>query len=334
MNNSPAISCLHLNKTYKSARKQPGFLGAIRAFVKPNIAQVNAISDFNLRVNQGEIVGLLGPNGAGKTTLIKMLAGIVAPTSGDAYVLGYKPFERAKEFRRQIALVMGQKTQLWWDIPAYDSFELLKSYYEVPNDIFQKRLTSMGEILGVTHLFHTHVRKLSLGERMKMELMACLLHEPNLCFLDEPTIGLDVVAQKQIRDFFKTYQREHRTTFILTSHYMADIEALCPRIVLVLGGRKRFDGSIRDFEQILGKDKFVSLTFKEPVSQTDPIWQDLGAKWDSSGLAVELQIQEQQLRKKSIEILSRFPVVDYATEKLPIERVLKTLLSDPHLLPE
>jgi ABC-2 type transport system ATP-binding protein len=334
MNNSPAISCLHLNKTYKSARKQPGLLGTLRAFVKPNIAQVNAISDFNLRVNQGEIVGLLGPNGAGKTTLIKMLAGIVAPTSGDAYVLGYKPFERAKEFRRQIALVMGQKTQLWWDIPAYDSFELLKSYYEVPNDIFKKRLTSMGEILGVTHLFYTHVRKLSLGERMKMELMACLLHEPRLCFLDEPTIGLDVVAQKQIRDFFKTYQREHRTTFILTSHYMADIEALCPRIVLVLGGRKRFDGSIRDFEQILGKDKFVSLTFKEPVSQTDPIWQDLGAKWDSSGFAVELQIQEQQLREKSIEILSRFPVVDYATEKLPIERVLKTLLSDPHLLPE
>lgn len=334
MNNPIAIKSLQLHKAYKSTRKQPGLIGALRTFVKPDITQVDAISDFNLQVAQGEIVGLLGPNGAGKTTLIKMLAGIVAPTSGEVSVLGYKPFQRAKDFRRKIALVMGQKTQLWWDIPAFDSFELLKSYYEVPKDVFQKRLGFMGEILGVTHLFHTHVRKLSLGERMKMELMACLLHEPRLCFLDEPTIGLDVVAQKQIRDFFKTYQREHKTTFILTSHYMADIEALCPRIVLVLSGRKRFDGSIRDFEQILGKDKFVSLTFAEPVLQTDPIWRDLNAKWDTSGLAVELRIKEECLREKSIDILSRFPVVDYATEKLPIERVLKTLLNDPHLLPE
>ena len=334
MNSSPAISCTHLTKSYKTSRKKPGLLGAFRSFFQPDTIQIDAISDFSLQVEQGEIVGLLGPNGAGKTTLIKMLAGIVAPSSGEVHVLGHTPFTRPKEFRKHIALVMGQKSQLWWDIPAYDSFELLKNYYEVPSDVFKKRVESLGETLGVTHLFHTHVRKLSLGERMKMELMACLLHEPKLCFLDEPTIGLDVVAQKQIREFFKSYQQNHKTTFILTSHYMADIEALCPRIVLVLGGKKRFDGAIRDFEKILGKEKFVSLTFSESVDQGDPIWTTLHPQWEQSGRAVELQIEEDKLRAISIEILSRFPVVDYATEKLPIERVLKTLLTDPQLLPE
>lgn len=331
---TPAILCQSLTKEYLSTRKEPGFLGTIRSFVSPEKKKVTAVSDFNLSIEQGEIVGLLGPNGAGKTTLMKMLSGIVNPSSGSAHVLGFEPFKRAKEFRKRISLVMGQKTQLWWDIPAYDSFLLLQRYYEVSNKDFKERVEMLGALLGVTHLFTTHLRRLSLGERMKMELMACLLHNPDLCFLDEPTIGLDVVAQKQIRDFFKEYQKTHKTTVILTSHYMADIDALCPRIVLVLGGHKRFDGPIRSFERILGRDKFVSLVFSEPVDQQHSIWQGLNPQWAPHGLAVELQIVEEKLRDTSIEILSRFPVVDYSTEKMPIERVLKALMANPNLLPE
>jgi ABC-2 type transport system ATP-binding protein len=327
------ISCQALGKDYRTSRKEPGLMGTLRSFVSPHYSSVAAVNDFNLEVQAGEIVGLLGPNGAGKTTLMKMLTGIVEPTRGAARVLGYEPFKRPKDFRKRISLVMGQKTQLWMDIPAYDSFQLLQRYYEVPDKEFSVRVHTLGEMLGVRHLFHTHVRRLSLGERMKMELMACLLHKPDLCFLDEPTIGLDVVAQKQIRDFFKHYQRDNHTTIILTSHYMADIEALCPRIVLVLGGRKRFDGAIGEFEGILGKEKFVSLVFSEKVDQRHPIWADLNPQWDDSGMSVELQIREDALRERSIQLLSVFPVIDYSTEKLPIERVLKALVTNPHLLP-
>jgi len=330
---APIISCQALTKEYRSSRKAPGLLGTLRAFVSPNYKIVSAVSDFNVEIHPGEIVGLLGPNGAGKTTLIKMLTGIVEPTGGIARVLGFEPFQRPREFRRRIALVMGQKSQLWLDIPAFDSFQLLQKYYEVPDDEFSARVHYLGEMLHVRHLFHTHVRRLSLGERMKMELMACLLHKPDLCFLDEPTIGLDVVAQKHIRDFFKEYQRVHRTTVILTSHYMADIEALCPRIVLVLGGRKRFDGPIGEFEGILGREKFVSLSFSEKVDQAHPLWEGLNPQWDETGMSVELQIREDALRERSIQLLSAFPVIDYSTEKLPIERVLKALLANPHLLP-
>jgi ABC-2 type transport system ATP-binding protein len=329
-----AITCNGLTKEYTTSRKDPGLRGALRSLIHPQRTRLTAIGDFNLSINKGEVVGLLGPNGAGKTTLIKMLTGIVAPTTGTASVLGYEPFRRPREFRKKIALVMGQKTQLWWDIPAYDSFQLLQRYYEVPDGEFRERLHSLGELLGVTKLFHTHLRRLSLGERMKMELLACLLHNPELCFLDEPTIGLDVVAQKQIRDFFLDYQQTHNTTIILTSHYMADIEALCPRIVLVLGGRKRFDGRIEDFESILGHEKFVSLAFSAPPDRAHPLWNDLNPQWDPSGLSVELQIKESSLRETSINLLSTFPVVDYSTEKLPIERVMKALLLNPHLLPE
>jgi len=331
---SPAIVCDKLCKNYTSSKKEPGLSGTLKAFVAPERITVSAVRGFDLEVHPGEIVGLLGPNGAGKTTLMKMLTGIIEPSSGRAQVLGYEPSMRSRDLRRRIALVMGQKTQLWWDIPAFDSFQLLQRYYEISDQDFKERVDTLGFLLGVSKLFHVHLRKLSLGERMKMELMACLLHRPQALFLDEPTIGLDVIAQKQIRDFFSEYQGVHRTTIILTSHYMADINALCPRIVLVHGGRKRFDGAIRDFERILGKEKFVSMIFSKPVDTNHQIWRDLKPQWGPHGLSVELEICEESLRERTIEILSQFPVVDYSTEKLPIERVLKTLLTNPHLLPE
>lgn len=328
------IRCSVLSKNYRSYKKQPGFIGSLKSIFVREAITVPAVQDFNLEIARGEIVGLLGPNGAGKTTLIKMLSGIIAPSSGVVNVLGYEPFKRPIGFRRKIALVMGQKSQLWWDIPAMDSFLLLQRYYEIDERKFKERLETLGRLLSVNHLFEIHIRKLSLGERMKMELMACLLHDPDLLFLDEPTIGLDVVAQKQIRDFFKEYQQRHNTTIILTSHYMADVDALCPRVVLILGGKKRFDSTIRDFERILGREKFVTLTFSGPVEQGHGIWRDLRPQWSPDGTCVELQIAEDRLRDTSAKILMEFPVVDYATEKLPIERVMKSLITNPQLIPE
>ncbi len=330
---SAAIFAESLTKEFVTTKKLPGLKGALKAIIYPERSIRTAVENFSVSIKRGEIVGLVGPNGAGKTTLIKMLTGIVVPTEGDVSVLGFEPSHRAKEFRKRIALVMGQKSQLWWDIPAMDSFQLLRRYYELSNAAFASRVEMLGTMLGVTHLFNVHLRKLSLGERMKMELMACLLHEPELCFLDEPTIGLDVVAQKQVRDFFKNYQKHSGVTVILTSHYMADIEALCPRIVLILDGQKRFDGPIKDFEKILGKEKFVSLTFSAPVDRNHPMWSELHPQWEDDGSKVELRIREENLRQVSIELFNSFPVIDYSTEKLPIERVLKALVSNPDLLP-
>jgi len=326
------IHCRQLTKSFKQYKKEPGLRGSLKAFVKRHYEVKQAVEGFDLTVNKGEMIGLLGPNGAGKTTLMKMFTGIIVPTSGEMRVLGHEPFQRDMSFRKKIALVMGQKSQLWWDIPAMDSFLLLQKYYEIPNQTFQDRLNELVTLLEVKPLLHVHVRKLSLGERMKMELMASLLHNPDVIFLDEPTIGLDLIAQQKIREFIINYQRQHETTVILTSHYMADVAALCSRIVLILGGQKRFDGSISTFENILGREKFVTMTFHEPVNSDDRVWQSLDPNWYPGFTKVDLRISEQKLRATAIDILKRFPVSDLSTEKLPIERVMNTLLKDPDLL--
>jgi ABC-2 type transport system ATP-binding protein len=330
----PSIRCRALAKSFKTSAKEPGIRGAALAFFRPKTKVSHAVQSFDLEVRQGELVALLGPNGAGKTTLMKMLSGIIVPSSGEAEVLGHQPYKRDLAFRRRIALVMGQKSQLWWDIPAMDSFLLLKAYYELSEADFRRRLGDLTERLGVGALLTTHVRKLSLGERMKMELIASLLHAPQVMFLDEPTIGLDLVAQQAIRDFLREYHRQSSTTIILTSHYMADVQALCERIVLVLGGRKRFDGPLARFEGILGREKFLSVRFQGPVDTTDPLWQGLDPTWREGNSVAELRVADDRFRALASEILARFPVIDVTTDKLPIERVMSALLARPELLPE
>lgn len=327
-----------LSKDFLIYHKAPGFMGSLRSFFKREHERKAAVDQFDLRIHKGEIVGLLGPNGAGKTTLMKMFTGIIVPSRGSLTIAGYTPHERHMLFRRKIALVMGQKSQLWWDIPAMDSFLLLQKYYEVDSAVFQERLNTLAELLDVKRLLQVHVRKLSLGERMKMELMASLMHQPEVLFLDEPTIGLDVVAQKAIREFILHWQREHQTTVILTSHYMADVAALCERIVLVLGGRKRFDDSIQAFEQVLGQQKFVSVDFERPVSELEVLehtafWEPLGPVWNRKRNQVELRMPEASLRTQAIFLLQHYPVSGFSTEKLPIERVMNELLSNPELMP-
>jgi len=227
---------------------------------------------------------------------------------------------------------MGQKSQLWWDIPAMDSFLLLKAYYEIKEPVFRERLDELALLLDVTDLLTTHVRRLSLGERMKMEMIACLLHQPEVLFLDEPTIGLDVVAQMNIRNFLISYQKQYRTTIILTSHYMADVEALCDRVALILNGQGYFDGPIAKFESLLGRDKFVSIIFSQAPNKLDPIWEKLFPEWSEDSTRVELRISEDNFREIASEVLSKYPVLDFSTDKLPIERVMKSIISKPELV--
>lgn len=325
------IECAGLRKDFRQYRKEAGLMGSWKSLFKRTYDRKTAVDDFDLSIARGEIVGLLGPNGAGKTTLMKMFSGIIVPSAGELRVLGHVPFAREQGFRKKIALVMGQKSQLWWDIPAMDSFQLLQKYYEIPYRDFQKRLSELASLMNVTSLLNVHVRKLSLGERMKMELMACLLHQPEILFLDEPTIGLDLVAQRNIRDFIAAYQAEHKTTVILTSHYMADVDALCARIVLVLGGQKRFDGPIEDFSHILGREKVVSVSFQEAVPP-DEAFSAFDPDWNEGRTRVSLRIPEERLRQSAIDILSRYPVSEFSMEKMPIERVMNTLLVNPQLL--
>ncbi|WP_290732290.1 ATP-binding cassette domain-containing protein [Halobacteriovorax sp. JY17] len=326
------ITTNKLTKSFKSYKKKPGFMGSVESLYKRDYTLKNAVEGFDLDIPSGQIVGLLGPNGAGKTTLMKMFTGIIVPSNGEINVLGHNPSEREKSFRKKIALVMGQKSQLWWDIPAMDSFLLLQKYYEIPEEEFKIKIEHMSRILKVKDLLHIHVRKLSLGERMKMELMASLLHSPEVIFLDEPTIGLDLVAQESIRQFIKDYHQKNKCTIILTSHYMADVQELCSRIVLILGGKKAYDGAIEEFENILGHEKRVSFHFKNSVDKTSSLFSNYRPEWSLSDLKVELLIPEEELRSASSKIIQEFEVTDFNTEILPIEKVMKTLIENPEIL--
>ena len=322
-----------LKKSFKSYKKSPGIMGSIKSLYSRDYITKDAVEGFDLDIETGQIVGLLGPNGAGKTTLMKMFTGIIVPTSGELNVLGHTPADRDKEFRKKIALVMGQKSQLWWDIPAMDSFLLLQKYYEIPKSIFEEKIEMMSELLSVKDLLHIHVRKLSLGERMKLELMASLLHSPEIIFLDEPTIGLDLVAQENIRAFIKDYHRKNKCTIILTSHYMADVNELCSRIVLILGGKKAYDGSIESFENILGTDKRVSLTFNQKLNDIERNYlNEFSPTWDDIQNSVELIISEEKLRAVSSKVIQDYPVIDFNTDVLPIEKVMKSLMNNPEIL--
>ena len=249
-------------------------MGSLKGLVKRETKSKDALKSVNLEIQQGEIIGLIGANGAGKTTLVKILAGIVHPTSGEATVLGFKPWERHNEYRKQMSLIMGQKAQVWWDLPALDSFILLKEIYQIEDSLYKKNLEFLADTLQIHDQLKVQVRRLSLGERMKVELMAALLHNPRVIFLDEPTIGLDISAQKAVREFMKNYQQEFRPITILTSHYMEDIKELCPRIVIIKEGEFVYDGALSKIQRLMGDEKVLSVTtpdknFKVSVPRTE-----------------------------------------------------------------
>jgi len=325
------ITCRGLCKNFEIYQKEPGFSGTLKSFFNRKYKTREAVKSFDVEIPEGQIVGLLGPNGAGKTTLIKMFTGIVVPSSGFVQIIGYDPAKRDRRFRKKIALVMGQKSQLWWDLPAMDSFQLLQRYYEISDADFKERVGELSELLDVKDLLQVHVRKLSLGERMKVELMSCLLHKPEVIFLDEPTIGLDLIAQRNIRQFIQDYHQRNHCTIVLTSHYMADVEALCSRLVFILQGKKRFDGDIVTFSNLLGSEKNVVFDFDRSVNDHS-LLTPFDPHWNADCTRVELRIPHEKLKEATIDILRNLPVVEFNTEKLPIERVMKTVMENPDLL--
>ncbi|MBI2035034.1 MAG: ABC transporter ATP-binding protein, partial [Candidatus Levybacteria bacterium] len=240
------ISVSHLTKHYKVHKKDPGLAGSLRSIFSRKYETVKAVEDVSFSVDEGELIGFIGPNGAGKTTTLKCLSGLLYPTSGKVDVLGFTPFDRKTKFLKQIALVMGQKNQLWWDLPAIDTFLLNKEIYEISKKRFDEVVNDLTKLLDIEEQLRVQVRKLSLGQRMKMELVASLIHSPKVLFLDEPTIGLDVVMQKKIREFLREYNHKYKATILLTSHYMRDVEALCKRVIVINFGKILYDGKLSD----------------------------------------------------------------------------------------
>jgi ABC-2 type transport system ATP-binding protein len=284
----------------------------------------------SFRVDEGEIVGLIGANGAGKTTLVKMLAGIIHPTSGEAEVLGFTPWERDNRFRRQIALIMGQKAQLWWDLPAADCFLLLKEIYTIPDAAYRETLDYLAGVLEIRKELNVQIRKLSLGERMKMELIAALLHRPRVVFLDEPTIGLDLSAQRAIRDFILEYRQRHRPAMILTSHYMEDIQRLCERILIIREGEFVYDGPLASVVQRYAQSKVIRAHLRrtpEPVPVDGEI-RSLGELVQCDANQICIRVPRGDVARASARILERYPVMDLAIEEMDIGTIIERIFRE------
>src|ERR1700740_3659504 len=257
------IEARNLTKVYRTYRKERGLWGSIKGLARRRYDETRAADDVSFSIDNGEFVGFLGPNGAGKTTVLKMLSGLLNPTSGEARVLGFVPWERRNELKRQFSLLMGQKNALWWDLPAQESLELNRAIYGIDRERFEKVVNGLSELLEVRDKMNVMVRELSLGERMKMELISALIHEPKVLFLDEPTIGLDVVSQKRVREFIRDYNSNHRIVTMLTSHYMQDIQELCNRVIIIDHGRIFFDGPLTEIVDRFSGYKILSLTFEK-----------------------------------------------------------------------
>src|ERR1700726_618314 len=281
-----AIETRDLTKIYRTYRKEGGLWGAGKGLVRRRYDETRAADHVSFQIDEGELVGFLGPNGAGKTTVLKMLSGLLNPTAGDARVLGFVPWERRNEMKRQFSLLMGQKNALWWDLPAQESLELNRAIYGIDRGRFNKVVGGLAELLEVEDKMNVMVRELSLGERMKMELISALIHEPRVLFLDEPTIGLDVVSQKRVREFLRIYNEEHRIVTLLTSHYMQDIEALTHRVLVIDHGKIFFDGPLDKIVDRFAVYKIVSLTFETPG---DRDFASLGEIIEQTPVSVQLK---------------------------------------------
>lgn len=319
------IEIQNLAKSYRVYQKKEGLGEAFRGLFRRDYKTVEAVKCVNLRVERGEFVAFLGPNGAGKTTTLKLLSGVIYPTSGTATVMGYVPWERSLEYRRRFALVMGQKNQLWWDLPAQESFRLNQKIYRLDTQQFETTLDRLTSLLDVKRLLGRPVRELSLGERMKMELIAALLHNPEVLFLDEPTIGLDVVAQHKIQQFLKQYQEERGITILLTSHYMKDVAALCKRVVVIAEGAVQYDGSLAGIIDVFSKEKIVTLELEE--GQTDAGLERFGTIQTKNLPKVSLRCERSRVSQILTHILNEYTVADVAVEDPPLEEVIAQLYS-------
>jgi ABC-2 type transport system ATP-binding protein len=321
----PVIEVNGLTKAFRTYKKQPGFAGAVKGLFRRQYEQTVAVNEVSFKIEPGELVGFLGPNGAGKTTTLKMLAGLLYPSGGQAKVLGYTPWERADGYRRQFALVLGQKNQLWWDLPARESLQLNAEIYGIPKDRFEATVGEMTELLAVQHKLNVSVRELSLGERMKMELIASLLHQPRVLFLDEPTIGLDVVSQKTVREFIRRHNATHQTTILLTSHYMADIQELCKRVIIIDHGKIFFDGQLSEIVDRFADFKLLTIQCENADRYSKERLSQYGEVTEQSPAAITLKVKRDRVIPVCKALLDDLPVTDIDIQETPIEEVIRRI---------
>ena len=322
-----AIEAHNLTKIYRTYRKERGLWGSIKGLVRRRHDETRAADKVSFQIDEGEFVGFLGPNGAGKTTVLKMLSGLLNPTSGDARVLGFIPWERRNEMKRQFSLLMGQKNALWWDLPAQESLELNRAIYGIDRARFSKVVGGLTELLEVQDKMNVMVRELSLGERMKMELISALIHEPRVLFLDEPTIGLDVVSQKRVREFLRIYNEEHRIVTMLTSHYMQDIEELCPRVIIIDHGKIFFDGPLTSIIDRFSGYKILSLTFENQATRD---FSEFGQVIEQTPVSVQLKVPRARVTETCRQLLEACSVSDINVQELPVEEVIRQLFGQRH----
>lgn len=309
-----------LSKTYTISERETGTRAALGSLLRRTKKQVHAVSNVSFAIEQGEMVGFLGPNGAGKTTTLKMLTGLLYPSSGSVNVLGYQPFKRHRDYLKQIAFVMGQRNQLAWDIPASESYELNRVIYGIPQHEYDETLAELVALLDLSELIKKPIRNLSLGERMKCEIAGVLLHRPKVIFLDEPTIGLDVTAQRRIRDFIGEYNRRHNATVMLTSHYMADVEALCDRIIMIHKGKLLFDGELSALVERFSPFKTIVLQF--PNADVGDL-SHYGEVVEQSAAQATLRVPKQQAAAVTGRLLGDLPIEDLTIQDPPIEVVIE-----------
>jgi len=319
----PAIHTHDLTKVYTVSEREAGMRAAMQSLVRRRTEEVRAVDGISFDLAPGEIVGFLGPNGAGKTTTLKMLSGLLHPTAGTLSVLGHVPWKREKDFLRQITLVMGQRNQLVWDIPAADSFELNRAIYRIPPADYKRTLDGLTELLDLGPLLRKPVRNLSLGERMKCEIAAALLHRPQVVFLDEPTIGLDVTMQRRIRTFFAEYNQRFGATVLLTSHYMNDVEALCRRVIVIHEGRLLFDGDLSSLIQRFTSHKTIVVQLEECPDNL----QNYGEVVSCEGGLATLRVPKAETPRVTARLLADLPVIDLTVEDPPIEEVIERVFA-------
>jgi ABC-2 type transport system ATP-binding protein len=325
---APAIEVVDVKRSFKSVKKEEGFKGTMKLLFNPEYVTHEALKGISFTIPTGEFTGLIGANGAGKTTLLKILSGLIPPTSGHAKVLGVNPFERSMEFRKQISIVMGQKAQLWWDLPAIEAFDLLRALYQIPRDTYRKRLDELTTLLDVTKLLNTQIRRLSLGERMKMEVIGAILHMPKVIYLDEPTIGLDVLASQKLRQFLKIHNQKEGATIILTSHNMDDISELCRRIILIKEGAVLYDGlpsTLTRQDECQLRVKLLTETSAAEVAASVSLPAEAVTKDEEDETTYLLTIPRSRVAEYFQKLIGKFQVADIGIQEASLERVIQRI---------
>lgn len=315
----------HLTKNFQIIEKKAGLSGSISSLISPQKKQIQALKDISFTLKEGELVGFIGPNGAGKTTTLKILSGLLYPTDGFVQVLTFDPWDRKPEFLKQISLVMGQKNQLWWDLPAIDTFELNRAMYEIPRKKYEESLRELVTLLDVENLLTTQVRKLSLGQRMRLELVAALLHQPKILFLDEPTLGLDIIAQQKVRNFISDYNRRNKATIILTSHNMSDLMDMAKRVIVINNGGILFDGNLKELISDYAREKVIRLYLSQETDLKK--FEEIGNVRKVEFPQVVLTVRRETAAIAAAELLQNFPIADLTIEEEPIEEVIKRVFN-------